>query len=100
MPKPMTPEEARRIEDWIRQVGDACGIDPSSVPVTDLLALAGAVSKSVARPAVPITGYLAGYAAALRSGTGSTPPAEPESVIREIIDLVPAPDPGESPSPH
>lgn len=57
--------------DLHRWVASACaelGVDPEGVDVDLLLALSKDVARDVARPAVPLTGFLVGYAAARAGG--------------------------------
>jgi hypothetical protein len=53
---------------WVEAQVAALGVDPSAVDVDVLLDLARDVAHGVARPAVPLTTFLAGYA--VGAGTG------------------------------
>lgn len=53
---------------WIVSVGDTLGVDPAALDVDTVLDLARDVAHSVARPAVPLTTFLAGYAVASAGG--------------------------------
>lgn len=92
MAKEMTPDERRLLSGWVEQLRAEFGLEGLEAPLEELLALAGAVSAAVARPAVPVTAYVAGYLAAIRAqdieghgvgqavrdvaGTGGRPPEE------------------------
>lgn len=89
MTKKMTPEERHLLSAWIEQLRTEFGLDAMEVPLEDLLALAGAVSTGVARPAVPVTAYVAGYLAALRAQQGQHHGAA--HVIQTVIAAVPEP---------
>ena len=49
---------------WVVSVGETLGVDPDALDVDTVLDLARDVAHSVARPAVPLTAFLAGYAVA------------------------------------
>jgi hypothetical protein len=49
---------------WIESLTAALGVDPSLVDTDRLLSVAADVAHQVARPAVPITMFIAGLAAA------------------------------------
>lgn len=52
------------LPSWIASLTDELGVDPSLVDVDRLLGVAADVAHQVARPAVPITMFIAGLAAA------------------------------------
>lgn len=52
---------------WVLELGTALEVDPDAVDVEAVLDLAREVAHGVARPAVPLTAFLVGYAVA-RSG--------------------------------
>lgn len=59
------------IHDWAAQLAESLGVEaPVDVPL--LLDVARDVAHAVNRPAVPITMYLLGYAAAQRGGSASS----------------------------
>ncbi|ALU38919.1 hypothetical protein AS188_03220 [Kocuria flava] len=89
MAKKMTLEERRLLCAWIDQLRTDFELDAMDVPLEDLLALAGVVSTGVARPAVPVTAYVAGYLTALR--TRKTPDHGAAHTIQDVIAVVPAP---------
>ncbi|EYT47590.1 DUF6457 domain-containing protein [Kocuria sp. UCD-OTCP] len=89
MAKKMTSEERRLLSEWIAQLKTEFELGAMDVPLDDLLALAGVVSTGVARPAVPVTAYVAGYLAALR--TRQAPDHGAAHTIQDVIAVVPVP---------
>ncbi len=53
---------------WVVSVADVLGVDPDALDVDTLLDVARDVAHSVARPAVPLTAFLAGFAVATGGG--------------------------------
>lgn len=53
---------------WVLTVSDALGVDPDALDTETLLDLARDVAHGVARPAVPLSAFLAGYAVARAGG--------------------------------
>ena len=53
---------------WVLALGDALGVEPDALDTETLLDLARDVAHGVARPAVPLTAFLAGYAVARAGG--------------------------------
>lgn len=94
MAKKMTPEERHLLSEWIEQLRTEFELDAMEVPLEDLLALAGAVSTGVARPAVPVTAYVAGYLAALRTQQGQGQGHGAAHVVQTVIAAVPEPAAG------
>lgn len=88
MAKEMTPEERQLLSAWIEHVTARSDLGNVEVPLEELLALAGVVATGVARPAVPVTAYLAGYLAAVRAQHPAAP--GPAQVVQDVIALVPA----------
>lgn len=56
------------LQRWVTARAADLGVDPSAVDVDRVLDLARDVAHGVGRPAVPLTGFLAGYA--VGAGTG------------------------------
>jgi hypothetical protein len=71
------------IHDWAAQLAQALGIPAVPVDVPLLLDAARDVAHSVNRPAVPVTMYLVGYAAAARGGSE----AAAESACSETVQI-------------
>lgn len=55
------------LPQWVAHVTDRWGVDPALVDVDRLLSVSSDVAHSVARPAVPVTMFVAGLAAAGRT---------------------------------
>jgi hypothetical protein len=56
------------LQRWVAAQVAELGVDPSAVDVDRVLDLARDVAHGVGRPAVPLTGFLAGYAVGAGSG--------------------------------
>ncbi|MBP2435787.1 DUF6457 domain-containing protein [Microbacterium amylolyticum] len=69
------PPEA--LDSWTRAACDELGLDRSDVDIALILDLARDVAHGVARPAAPVTAYLAGLAA----GRGTM---TPEDAVRRV----------------
>ncbi len=69
-----TPEELDMAEthltldDWVRLLATELEVDPADVDVKEILDVAREAAHNIARPAAPLTTFLAGYAAGLRGG--------------------------------
>ena len=88
MAKEITPEERQLLSAWVENVTTKSDLGNVEVPLEELLTLAGAVATGVARPAVPVTAYLAGYLAAVRAQHSAA--AGPARAVQDVIALVPA----------
>ena len=55
------------LPEWVAHVTERYGIDPALVDVDRLLNVSSEVAHTVARPAVPVTMFVAGLAAAGRT---------------------------------
>lgn len=53
---------------WVAQLIDELGVDPDAVDVDAVLDVAREAAHGVARPAVPLTGFLLGYAVGAGAG--------------------------------
>jgi hypothetical protein len=53
---------------WVTELAEALGLDPAVLDRDLVLDLARDAAHHVARPAAPLTTFLAGYAAGLRGG--------------------------------
>ncbi|MET4158282.1 DUF6457 domain-containing protein [Agromyces sp. PvR057] len=65
-PNQSTPAE---VDAWVAEVAAALGLDPSDVPVGDILDLTRRVAHGIARPAGPVTAFMIGLAV----GRGTAP---------------------------
>jgi hypothetical protein len=68
------------IDDWVAAVCTALGLSPEGVDRALILDLARETAHGVARPAAPITTYLAGLAVG-----GGADPAEVAATIRSLV---------------
>lgn len=64
------PQEMARLHDWQEILRETLGVTNAHFDQEQILDLAGVIAKEVARPAVPVTGYIVGLAvgAALERG--------------------------------
>lgn len=60
--------DAAELDDWVDRLTAALGVPREAVDVAAVLDLARDAAHGVARPAAPLTTFVAGYAAALRGG--------------------------------
>jgi hypothetical protein len=67
------------LEDWTARVCAELGLDPAVVDVMAVLDMTRDVAHDVARPAAPLTAYLAGIAV----GRG----AQPAEVVTKVTSL-------------
>jgi hypothetical protein len=67
------------LEDWTAAVCADLGLDPGTADIKAVLDLARDVAHGVARPAAPLTAYLAGVAV----GSGQ----DEQTVVRHIAQL-------------
>ena len=75
------PPEA--LDEWTRAAAERLGLDPDQVPVSLILDLARDDAHGVARPAAPLTAFLAGLAAGRAGGT----PEAIENAVADVTDL-------------
>lgn len=80
-PTTPTPSDLHR---WVVAATRRLGVDPDAVDVDVLLDLAREVAHTVARPAVPLTTFLAGYAVARGGGDRGAL----ERAVREVEAMV------------
>ena len=73
------------LDQWIADVVAALELDPTAFDRDLLLDLTRDVAHGVARPAAPLTAYLAGVAV----GRGSGDRAALEDVVRRVGALIP-----------
>lgn len=60
------------LEEWCRSLLQAYELEDVQVDINAILSLAGVAAHSVVRPAAPLTTFIAGYAAGLAAGSGSS----------------------------
>lgn len=57
---------------WVARLVEEFDVDPDAVDVEAVLDVAREAANGVARPAVPLTAYLVGYAVGARTGDRAT----------------------------
>lgn len=72
------------LEQWVALAGDALGLDPAAVDITELLDLTRDVAHGVARPAAPLTAFLVGLAAG-RAGGDPAAVADAVTTVRAVL---------------
>jgi hypothetical protein len=65
---------------WIDQLCEALGVDRQMVDIDRILEVSSSVAHQVARPAVPVSMFVAGLAAA------GTDPAAVERLLTQIVE--------------
>jgi hypothetical protein len=78
-------EPVSELDRWVTRAGDALGLDPAAIDVTELLDLTREVAHGVARPAAPLTAFLVGLASG-RAGGGPAAVADAVAIIRALLD--------------
>lgn len=78
------PAGGDELHRWVARLVEALDVDPDAVDIDALLDLARDTAHGVARPAVPITAFLAGYGVATRGADR----AAFESVTQQVTALV------------
>lgn len=72
------PPEA--LDAWAESLRELFGLDAEDIPITLILDLARDVATGVARPAAPLSAFVAGLAAGRVGGT-------PEDVRRAVAEI-------------
>lgn len=75
------PPEA--LDDWTFAACERLGLDRDDVSIPLVLDLTRDVAHAVARPAAPLSAFLAGLAAGRSGGS----PAEQERAVADVVDL-------------
>lgn len=83
-----------QLQDWVSVVCQAKDIDPAVIDVAAVLDLAKDAAHGIARPAAPLTTFMAGY---LAGRTGGSAPAT-QTALEEVAALIPAPPDLDTPS--
>ena len=68
------------LPEWIDQLCAALGVDRAMVDIDRILEVSSSVTHQVARPAVPVSMFVAGLAAA------GTDPAAVERLLAQIVE--------------
>jgi hypothetical protein len=74
------------LDDWIAELCRALEVDPSLVDRNAVLDLARDAAHGVARPAAPVTTYVAGIAVGLRAAAGDS--AAVDAVTAALTSLL------------
>jgi hypothetical protein len=77
------PVSAMTVEEWLTKVGAVLEVPINEVPINPALDISREIAHAVARPAVPMSMYVLGYAAGLRGSMAGT-----ESDFARISELV------------
>ena len=86
----MTDREAEdeALRAWCRQLAATLEVTDLEVDLSGLLGLAGRASRAILRPAAPLTTFLVGYAAGVRTaGEGMSPEAAVKSATDSAVAL-------------
>jgi Domain of unknown function (DUF6457) len=84
------------LAQWVATVCAATGIDPAAADIPGVLGLAKDAAHGIARPAAPLTTFLAGYLAG-RASAGLTMDSVPDpltvtrAALAQVTALVPPP---------
>jgi len=70
------------IPEWVVALRERYGLAADQLPAEAVLSLAAVAAHSVARPAAPITAFVAGLVAGTRGGAG----ADVEALIGELAE--------------
>ncbi len=81
------PEELARVEQWQTRLRGELGVDAAPCDVEEILSLADVVAKKVARPGVPVTGYVVGLAVGAALARGEDPEAAATRAIARAKEL-------------
>jgi len=72
------------LDEWVRDLSDALGVDASGTDVPLLLEVARDAAHGIARPAAPLTTFLVGLAAG-RQGGGADAVASAAAVAQRLV---------------
>jgi hypothetical protein len=78
------------LDEWLGELADALGVEPSAVDRGLLLDVARDAAHHVARPAAPLTTFLVGLAAGLRGG-GADAVRDAAQTAQGLANARPAP---------
>jgi hypothetical protein len=79
------------LDDWVAALGRELGVEPADIDVAAILDLARDAAHGIARPAAPLTTFLAGYAAGL---AGGGPAAIAAAITTAVAQIDRDPEPG------
>ena len=72
------------LDEWVRDLSDALGVDAAGTDVPLLLDVAREAAHGIARPAAPLTTFLVGLAAGQRGG-GADAVASAAAVAQRLV---------------
>jgi hypothetical protein len=79
------------LDEWVRELSDALGVDAAGTDVPLLLDVAREAAHGIARPAAPLTTFLVGLAAGRRGG-GADAVASAAAIAQQLVRAQPASD--------
>jgi len=79
------------LDEWVRELSDALGVDAAATDVPLLLDVARNAAHGIARPAAPLTTFLVGLAAG-RQGGGADAVASAAAIAQRLVQAQPASD--------
>jgi len=79
------------LDEWVRELSDALGVDAAATDVPLLLDVARDTAHGIARPAAPLTTFLVGLAAGQRGG-GADAVASAAAVAQRLVQAQSASD--------
>jgi hypothetical protein len=79
------------LDEWVRDLSDALGVDAAATDVPLLLDVARDAAHGIARPAAPLTTFLVGLAAGQRGG-GADAVASAASIAQRLVQAQSASD--------
>jgi len=79
------------LDEWVRDLSDALGVDAAATDVPLLLDVARDAAHGIARPAAPLTTFLVGLAAGQRGG-GAEAVASAAAIAQRLVQAQSASD--------
>jgi hypothetical protein len=79
------------LDEWVRDLSDALGVDAAATDVPLLLDVARDAAHGIARPAAPLTTFLVGLAAGQRGG-GADAVASAAATAQRLVQAQSASD--------
>lgn len=76
------------LTSWVEQMASEYSFDPDAVPIGLILDLARDAAHGIARPAAPLTTYLAGVLVGLGLQNGQAAEGVATEVLQQISDYV------------
>ena len=72
------------LDEWVRDLSDALGVDAAATDVPLLLDVARDAARGITRPAAPLTTFLVGLAAGRRGG-GADAVASAAAIAQRLV---------------